>query len=126
MMASRSTAGQGGGGGGGGAARVGRAEYAPDIHAPVPLEILVLGRDDGVAQHGGKVVVLVDDPALQRKLADHAVLVVVQLGDGAGPVFFQLCDLGKIGGIHQQHSGNRSPGGDGQNQKKEYEVADVD
>ena len=66
----------------------GRAEHPPDIHAPVLLEFLVLGRDQRIAQHLGEVVVGVNDAALQRKLADHAVLVVIELRDGAGPELF--------------------------------------
>ena len=62
----------------------GRAEDAPHVHAPVLLELLVFGGDQRVAQHLGEVVVAVDDAPLQRKLPDDAVLVVVELGDGAG------------------------------------------
>ncbi len=60
----------------------GRAEDAPHVDAPVLLELFVLGGDQRVAQHFGKVVVAVDDAPLQSELPDHAVLVVVELGDG--------------------------------------------
>src|ERR1700685_4151142 len=81
-----------------------RPSNPPDIDAPVTIEILVLNRNQGVAQHLRIIVVRRNHSPLQRKRTDDAALPVVKLGDGTGTVVFQLLDLGKIG-IDEQQSG---------------------
>src|SRR5271165_4429793 len=74
----------------------GSAKHPPNVHTPVTFKILVFGGNQGVAQHLGKIVVGVNDAPLQRELADDAVLVIVELGDGAGAVVLQFGDLRKV------------------------------
>ena len=80
------------------------AAHAPEIDAEVGLEILVFGRDDGVAQDLGEIFVAADHPALQGEGADDAALVVVELRDGAGAELLELGDLRKVGGVDKKES----------------------
>lgn len=60
----------------------GGAEDAEDIDAPVGLEGLVFDGDDGLAEHGGEVVVADDVALLEGNGADEAAAAVVEFGGG--------------------------------------------
>ena len=51
-------------------------------------------------------------------------LVVVEFGNGAGTVVFEIVDLRKVGGVHQQQPGSCSYQGRRQDQHAEHDAAD--
>ena len=79
---------------------------------------------EGVAQHLGEVFVPVDDAALQGELADHAILIVVKLGDGAGTVLFQLGYLRQVAGINEEQSAGCSGCSSQNEEQNENDTAD--
>ena len=87
------------------------------------LEILVLGGDQRVAQHLGKIVVAVDHAPLQRELPDHAVLVVVELRDGAGAIVLELGHLRQVGGVDQDKAADCAGGRGEYDQQNEERIA---
>ncbi len=103
---------------------IGGADGAPEIDAPVALEILVLGGDDGVAQNLGEVVVAGDHPALQGEGADYLAVVVVKFGDGARTIFLELGDLGKFGAVNEKHAGGGADGSNDRNEDGKGDPAD--
>src|ERR1700685_88052 len=78
-----------------------RAGDPPDIDAPVTIEILVLNRNQGVAQHLWKIAVRRHHSPLKRERTDDAAPAVIKLGNRTWTVMFQLFHLGKIGGIDE-------------------------
>ena len=59
----------------------GGAEYAREIHAPVLLEMLVFGGEDGVLQNRRDLIVGEQNAALQGERADQLAVVGVEFGD---------------------------------------------
>src|SRR5215472_4269264 len=98
-------------------------EDTPHIYAPVLLEILVFGGDQGIAQNLREVGVAVDDAPLQRELANDAVLVVVKLGDGAGAIMFELGDLRQVGGVDEDQPADGAGECGNDDQKREEGIA---
>src|SRR5580700_5971024 len=95
----------------------------PHIDAPVTVEILVLNRNQGIAQHLRIVVIRRDHSPLQCERTYGAALPVVKLGNGVGTEMFQLLDLGKIRGIDQQQSGGGADKRSHQHQQPKQDAA---
>ena len=102
---------------------VSRPGDAPDIDAPVPVEVLVFDRNQSLAQDLRIVVITGHHPALQRERPDGASLIVVEFGDGTGAVMFELINLWQIGGVDEQQSGGRSHQSGDQHQQADDEAA---
>ena len=102
----------------------GGTEDAPHVDAPVAFEIFVLGGDQGVAQDFGEIAVAVDDAALQSELADDAVLVVIELGDGGRAVVLEFGHLRQVGGIDEDHAGGRAGDGGKDDEQSKEGIAD--
>jgi hypothetical protein len=75
---------------------------AQHVDPPMRFEALVFNRDHGLAQHRRKVVVVDHHAPLQRKGADDAALLVVQLRQRRGPIALQVVNLRQIGGVNQR------------------------
>ena len=56
---------------------IGRSNDAPEIDSRMTVEIFVFDGNQRIPQDRGKIVVACDHPALQRKRADHAVVIVI-------------------------------------------------
>src|ERR1700730_11166373 len=82
-----------------------RTGDSPHVYAPVTIAILILNRNQGIAQYLRIIVVGSHHSSLQCERANDAALPVVKFGDGTGTVMLQLLDLGKVGGIDQQQAG---------------------
>ena len=100
------------------------ADDAPEINSGVTVEIFVFDRDQRVAQHGRKIVVAGDHAALQRERSDHAVVIVVEFGDGTGAVGFERVDLRQVGRVDEQQSGRRADQDGDQHEQTEQHAAD--
>ena len=84
------------------------------------LKILIFNGDDRVPQDFGKIIVGSQDAPLQGERANDFAGVVIQLGDGAGPVVLQLADLRQIGGVNHQEASQRAHQGRSQHQEAEH------
>src|SRR5712692_9423610 len=92
---------------------IGGACYAGEIHAPVLLEVLVFGGQDGVPQYRRNLLVGEQDAALQSKAADNLAVLGVKFGDDVRTEIFQRADLRQVTRIHKEEPrqgpyGNRS------------------
>ena len=100
-----------------------RAYDPPHIHPGMPEEILVLGRDQRVAQYLGIVVVGSHHPPLQCERSDDASVVVVEFGNRTGSIVFEIIDLRQVSGIHQQQSGRRTQERGGQHEQSQHHAS---
>ena len=101
-----------------------RARDAREIHAPVLLEMLVLGGENGVLQDRRNLLVGQQDAPLQREAADDLAVVGVKFGDDVGTKIFQGANLREIARIDKQQPGQRADGNRGQQQQREGNASD--
>ena len=101
-----------------------RAENAPDIDAPVSIEIFVFDGNEGVAKDGRVIVVGSDHAALKGEGTDDAAMVVVEFGDGAGAVVFEIVDLREVGGIDEKKAHGSADQGGKEGEEAEEHAAD--
>ena len=94
-----------------------RSADAKNVDAPVRLKALVFNRDHGLAQHRRKVVIVDHYAPLQRKGADDATLLVIEIGGGRRLIAFQVVNLGQIDGVDQHEPAQRA-GNHGQNKQR--------
>ena len=102
----------------------GGAGHAREIHAPVLVEMLVFGGEDGVLQDRRNLFVGKQDAALQRETADHLAVVGVQLGDDVGAEIFERADLRKVARIDEQQACQRADGDRRQQQQRKSDAPD--
>ena len=84
---------------------IGRPYDAPNVDPPMPVEVFVFDRDQGIPENRGKVVIGSHHPSLQSEGADDASLVVVQLGDRARTIVLEFFHLGQARGVDQHQPG---------------------
>ena len=101
----------------------GGAEHAREVHAPVLLEMLVFGGEDGVLQNRRNLVVGQKNAALQGERADQLAVVGVEFGDDVRLVVFEGVDLRQIAGIDEEESGYSAHGNRGNQQEDEGQPA---
>ena len=82
----------------------GRDEDAPDVHADVPLELRVFGRDDRLPQRRVDVVVADDDAALGGEFADDFALRRVEARDRARRVVVEGGHLREVAGVGEENA----------------------
>src|SRR4051812_40684500 len=99
------------------------AGNAPEIDAPVAVEIFIFDGDQSVAQDFGDVVVLHGDPSLQREGTDDLSLVVVKFGGSAGSITLKFTDLWKISRVNDEEPGQRAHQGSRDDQQRKYDAA---
>jgi hypothetical protein len=61
---------------------------------------------------------------LQRERSDDASVIVVEFGDGTGPVSLQGVDLRKVGGVDEQQPGGRSHQHGNEHEQAEQHASD--
>ena len=83
----------------------GGLEDAGEIDAPVLLEVLILGGDDGSSQNVGNLVVSQQDAALQSEGADGLAVIGVELGFDDGPVGLEGVNFRQVARIDEEQSG---------------------
>ena len=71
----------------------GRAGHAREIHAPVLLEMLILGGENGVLQDLRELFVGEQHAALQGEVADHLAVIGIKFGDDVGLKIFEGVNL---------------------------------
>ncbi len=101
----------------------GRGEDAPDVDADVPIELGVLGGDDGLPEQGVDVVVADDDPALRGELADDLAVGGIDARDRARRVVVERRHLRQIAGVREQHAAENAEPGRGDKQRDDARVA---
>ena len=100
------------------------AGHARKVHAPVLLEMLVLGGEDGVLQNRRNLFIGQQDAALQGEIADHLAVVGVKFGDDVGTKIFQGANLGQVAGINKQQARQRADGNRAQQQDRKGNTSD--
>ena len=87
---------------------IGSPHDPKEIDAGMPVKIFVFNRNQRVPQDGREIVIARDHAPLQRERSDHTPAIIVEFGDGTGPVCLQRIDLRKVGGVDQQKPSSRS------------------
>ena len=85
----------------------GRAGHAREIHAPMLLEVLILGGQNRVLQDLRELLVGEKHAALQGEVADDLAVVRVKFGDHVGLKIFEGANLREIAGINKQQACQR-------------------
>ena len=96
---------------------------ARQAEADVLLEVLVLGRDDRLAQQGRDAVVAHDEPPLLGELADDVAVAGVDAGDGARRVVVERRDLRQVAGKRKQDAAHRAEHDRQQEQQEDGRLA---
>ena len=102
----------------------GRARDAREVHAPVLIEVLVLGGENGVLQNRRDLLVGKQDAALQREAADNLAVVGIEFGDDIGTEIFQGANLGKVARIDKQQPRQRAQRNRAQQQQRKSDASD--
>ena len=100
----------------------GRAGDAPGVDPDVLPEVLVLHRDDGVAQDGGDVPELDHHPLLDRELAEHAAVGGEDLRDDVGLEVLERRDLGQVA-LEGEEDADERPAEDGGREERGHHDA---
>ena len=82
----------------------GRAGHAREIHAPMLLEVLILGGQNRVLQDLWILFVSEKNSALQGEVADHLAVVGVEFGDNIGLKIFESVNLREITRIYEHQA----------------------
>ena len=77
---------------------------ARDAQPEVLLEVAVFAGDDGLTEHGRHVVVADDDAALDRELADDALVASQQAGDRVRLIVVERADFRNVVGEREEHA----------------------
>ena len=88
------------------------------------IKILVLDRNERVAQNLRIIVVRSDHAPLQRKSPNDPSRLVIELSNRAGPVVFQLFNLRKVGGVNEDEPGSRADKRSQQHQQSKERIPD--
>ena len=84
-----------------------RDESPPNVETDMVEEVVVFGGDNGVAQHLWNVVVLKNDAALGRILADQLATSCLNARDGARCVVIELGNDGQVGRVGEESAGDK-------------------
>ena len=96
---------------------------ARQAEADVLLEVLVLGRDDRLAEQGRDAVVVHDQPSLLGELADDVAVAGIDAGDRAGRVVVERRDLRQVPREREQDAAHRAEHDRQQEQQEDGRLA---
>src|SRR5208282_3387547 len=82
----------------------GGLEHAREIDAPMFLEVLILGGEDGFLQSLGNLARGEEDAALQGERADRLPVVGIQLRDNVGAIVFERANFRQIAAIDEEQT----------------------
>ena len=100
-----------------------RDRDAPDVHAEMAIELGVLGRDDGLAQHGVDVVVADDDTPLRGELADDLAVGRQHTRDRARRVVVERRHLRQVARIGEENAAQDPEHGRNDEQRRDSGAA---
>jgi hypothetical protein len=85
-----------------------REDHARNAEAGMIEEAAVLGRDDGVAQVFGNLLIGHEDATLDGEVADHGAVAVEHSRDGVWRVLVKRGDEGQVAGIGENDTAHRA------------------
>ena len=102
-----------------------REHHARDAEAGVLEEAGIFRGEDRLAQVRRDVVVVNDDAAFDRELANQLAVLAEHARDRVGRVVVERADFGQVVGIREQHAAQRAEEGRGDKQRRDAGVTCV-